>query len=463
MPGREVWLGALRRFNEGEGSLPQAFALRRARLLTVMAWVAMLGSIPWASYFILMGRPLAALLPGSAVLAGALTLGLLRLHLHRVAVLLFSLGCLLAVLGMCLLLDLPSAGAPRSTHLYLLPLFVCVFYFLQYGEGWLRLLVSALLLGAFVLLQSAELRFVDAPPMPASVRQQAVWAVALLTVVMLYLCVVTMLRDARQATELELDFARGIAAGEIEPFFQAQCDAEGRLMGAEVLMRWRHPLRGLVPPGEFIPMAEATGLIKPAGQRLLEQVCSLLLQWQQGGALAGLPMAINVSSVQLQSDAATERLIETVPRALREAGLIKFELTESAYAQDFDDLLAKMQAMRAQGIRLALDDFGTGFSSLSLLKRLPLHQLKVDQSFVRDLPDDPDACHIAATIVRLGRDLGLDVVAEGVETQAQLDCLRAMGCSAFQGFLFARPLSAESFANQAALWRRGLKPPAGGV
>jgi EAL domain-containing protein (putative c-di-GMP-specific phosphodiesterase class I) len=278
--------------------------------------------------------------------------------------------------------------------------------------------------------------------------------VALLTALLTYACTVTMLRDARQASALELDFARGIAAGEIEPFFQAQCNAQGELIGAEVLMRWRHPRRGLVAPAEFVPIAEATGLIEPAGQRLLEQVCRLQMGWQDGGPLHGVPLSINVSTHQLQSESATERLIATVPEALARAGLVKFELTESAYAEHFDQLRERMLRMRERGIRLALDDFGTGFSSLSRLRGLPLDQLKVDQSFVHDLPDDTDACRIAVTIVHLGLDMGLEVVAEGVENVRQLDCLREMGCTGYQGHWFSRPVSATRFLALAEKWKQ---------
>ncbi len=452
-PAPQRILAALQRFEAAEGRLPSGFVRRRARLLRATAWVALLGSLPWVLLFVLKGPARVALLPGAAMACSVLTLGLLRLQLYRMAVLLLLLGCLLVVLGLSLLVDLPRDGIWRSTHLYLLPLFVCSYYFLQYRQPWLRAAVSLLLLGAFVLLQGAELRWVETPPVALQTRRNAIWMVALLTALMLYVSVYAMLRDARLASELELDFARGIAAGELLPYFQAQCDAQGRLTGAEVLMRWQHPQRGLVPPQDFVPMAEHTGLISPAGQRLLEQVCQLMTQWQQGGPMQGLSLAVNISSVQLQSESATAKLIATVPEALRRSGLLKFELTESAYIHDFDALLQRMLAMRAQGLRLALDDFGTGFSSLSLLRRLPLDQLKVDQAFVRDLPGDADALSIARTIVKLGRDLGLDVVAEGVETRAQLDCLREMGCTGFQGWLIAKPLPAEAFVALARTMR----------
>jgi diguanylate cyclase len=451
------WLGALRwllRLEANEGLVPQAFARRREHVLRVMAWLTIVGSLPWAAHFLFIDRPWVAWMPGLAIIGSTATLVLLQHRLPRAASIFYCLSAWVVVLALSLLVDLPGDGIPRSTQLYLIPLFVCSYFLLQYRPGWLLGLMSVLILGAFVALQTFDLRFVPVPPVPVHTRQVGVGLVAVLTALLTYACIVTMMRDARQASALELDFARGIAAGEIEPFFQAQCNAQGELIGAEVLMRWRHPKRGLVSPAEFVPIAEATGLIEPAGQRLLEQVSRLMSSWQDGGPLHGIPISINVSSYQLQSESAAERLIATVPPALAGAGLVKFELTESAYSDDFEQLRERMLRMRAHGIRLALDDFGTGFSSLSRLRGLPLDQLKVDQSFVHDLPDDADACRIAVTIVHLGLDMGLEVVAEGVENVRQLDCLREMGCTAFQGHWFSRPVSATRFMALAEKWQQ---------
>ncbi len=454
-PGRRS--GALRwmaRLDASEGLVPQAFARRREHVLWVMAWLTILGSLPWMAHFLYIGRAWVACMPGLGVAGSAFTLLLLKLKLPRAASVFYCFSAWLVVLALGLLVDLPSGSIPRSTQLYLIPLFVCSYFLLQYRPGWLLSLMSVLMLGAFVALQTFELRFVDMPEVPLETRRGAVGLVAVLTALLIYACIVTMLRDARQSSALELDFARGIAAGEIEPFFQAQCNAQGELIGAEVLMRWRHPRRGLVSPAEFVPIAEATGLIEPAGQRLLEQVCKLLAGWQDGGPLQGVPISINVSSFQLQSESATEKLIATVPAELAAAGLVKFELTESAYADSFEQLRQRMLRMRARGIRLALDDFGTGFSSLSRLRDLPLDQLKLDQSFVHDLPDDADACRIAVTIVHLGLDMGLEVVAEGVENVRQLDCLRDMGCTGYQGHWFSRPVPAPRFMALAEKWQQ---------
>jgi EAL domain-containing protein (putative c-di-GMP-specific phosphodiesterase class I) len=190
---------------------------------------------------------------------------------------------------------------------------------------------------------------------------------------------------------------------------------------------------------EFIPVAEQSGLILPLGQWVLEQACRLLAAWAQDPQRAHWTLAVNLSARQLrQSD-----LVDTVLRALQESGAdprrLKLELTESQLLHDVEDSIEKMAALAAHGVRFALDDFGTGYSSLTYLKRLPLSQLKIDRSFVRDLLLDPNDAAIARTILQLAQSLELEVVAEGVETEAQFNALRAMGCPYFQGYHFGRP------------------------
>jgi EAL domain-containing protein (putative c-di-GMP-specific phosphodiesterase class I) len=226
---------------------------------------------------------------------------------------------------------------------------------------------------------------------------------------------------------------------------QPQCEADGRIVGAEALMRWRHAERGFVAPSDFIPVAERSGLIIPAGQRVLDDVCRAMLRWQQIDALRDIAVSVNVSRVQLTPGTPVARLVDAVPASLSNRGLIKFELTESMFVEDFDATCQLLEGIRARGIRISLDDFGTGFSSLSYLRRLPLDDLKLDQSFVRQLPADRTTEKIARSIVGLGHDLGLDVIAEGVENPSQLQALQAMGCTCFQGFLFSRPVTLQEF------------------
>ena len=240
-------------------------------------------------------------------------------------------------------------------------------------------------------------------------------------------------------TELESELRQGLEQNELFLTFQPQVDRKGRLKGAEVLLRWQSPKRGLVMPGEFIAVAEESGLILPLGQWVLRQTCVTLARWSGDPSLSALELAVNVSARQFRDG----NFAETVRTILSETGApparLRLELTESALLDEVETVISHIHELRAMGVGFSLDDFGTGYSSLTYLKRLPLTQLKIDRSFVRDLLEDDNDAVIARTLIALGHSLGLQVVAEGVETQAQLDFLMAEGCDGYQGYLFGRP------------------------
>ena len=225
----------------------------------------------------------------------------------------------------------------------------------------------------------------------------------------------------------------------------AQVVAQHRVIGAEALLRWHDPVNGLVPPLAFIPLAEESGLILPIGQWVLETVCERLALWARQPELAHLSIAVNISARQFRQKDFIEQVLNAVTRSGARPQQLKLELTESMLVHDIEDVIAKMVTLKAAGIGFSLDDFGTGYSSLAYLKRLPLDQLKIDQGFIRDILIDPDDAAIAKMIISLGDSLGLNVIAEGVETEAQRQTLSGQGCHAYQGYLFSRPLPLENF------------------
>ena len=245
---------------------------------------------------------------------------------------------------------------------------------------------------------------------------------------------------------LETGLRTALAQEQFVLHYQIQVSGDGQPTGAEALVRWQHPERGLVAPAEFIGLAEETGLILPLGQWVLETACAQLALWGAQAATEHLTMAVNVSARQFHQS----HFVDSVQAALQRSGAnphrLKLELTESLLVNKVDDVIAKMVALKALGIGFSLDDFGTGYSSLSYLKRLPLGQLKIDPSFVRDLMSDFNDPVIARAIVALGHSLGLQVIAEGVETAAQRDMLASVGCDAYQGYHFGRPVSATRLA-----------------
>ncbi|MBV2264731.1 MAG: EAL domain-containing protein [Thauera sp.] len=252
---------------------------------------------------------------------------------------------------------------------------------------------------------------------------------------------------------LHSDLRQAIRAGQFELHYQVQVDAGRRPAGAEALVRWRHPEKGLIHPGGFIDLAEETGLIVPLGHWVLATACGQLALWARHPATAHLRLAVNVSARQFRQPSFADEVRSLLEHTGAPADRLKLELTESSLIEDAEAVIERMETLRALGIRFALDDFGTGYSSLAYLKRLPLAQLKIDQSFVRDLMSDPNDASIVRTILALGDSLGLAVIAEGVETEAQYAFLAAHGCRAYQGYLFGRPVARDVF--EAALASSG--------
>jgi diguanylate cyclase (GGDEF)-like protein len=244
---------------------------------------------------------------------------------------------------------------------------------------------------------------------------------------------------------LETDLRTALGENQLFLHFQAQLNAEKNLCGAEVLLRWRHPERGMISPAEFIPVAEESGLILPIGQWVIENACKQLARWAKHEVFSQLSIAVNVSSRQFHQTDFVEQVVNAIEASGANPQRLKLELTESLLITNVDDVVAKMTALKARGIAFSLDDFGTGYSSLAYLKRLPLDELKIDQSFVRDTLSDANDAAIVTTIIGLADRFDLSVIAEGVETEAQRLFLERNGCLTYQGYLFSKPLPLAEF------------------
>ena len=254
---------------------------------------------------------------------------------------------------------------------------------------------------------------------------------------------------------MENDLRRALERNEFELHYQPQVEiTTGRLVGMEALLRWRHPERGLVAPGAFIPLAEETGLIVPIGAWVLREACRQGMAWRRAGA-PDFRLAVNISTRQFWRG----NLLETLEQVLRETGapaaLLDLELTESILVRHETETVALLKYLSKLGVMISIDDFGTGYSSLSYLKRFPIHKLKIDQSFVRDIHEDIDDAAITTAIIAMARGLNLKVIAEGVETRAQLEFLNSLGCHEAQGYHLGRPVPAgelNAIAVSGRLW-----------
>jgi len=244
---------------------------------------------------------------------------------------------------------------------------------------------------------------------------------------------------------MEAALRRALDKGEFRLYYQPQIDQHGGLIGAEALLRWFPPDQAMVSPDAFIPLAEDTGLILPIGQWVLDTACAQLKAWESDPRTQSLQLSVNVSARQFHQ----QDFVESIQRSLASSGInparLKLELTESVVLDNVDAVVSRMQQLNVLGLRFCLDDFGTGYSSLSYLKRLPLEQVKIDQSFVRDVPEDQNDAAIVRAIMAMSRSLGLQVIAEGVETQAQRDFLLQNDCLVYQGFLFCGPIPIEEW------------------
>ncbi len=430
-----------------------ALGIHRRRIRLIL-WVsaALLSTLGagWALFFGLTGQPVIAWVESILLITGACVAWLTHKRRTRAAFLLVLAVSYTALTLFSLYLDIPDSVAPRTSHLYLLVLSLASLLVFKHESRALRWFLTSVLMLTFLVFASTSWGIASEFAIPATVRKSGVWINTAAAMVGLLALVHIMLTDTADSNSLERDLEQGLARREFFLVYQPQVQADGTVVGAEALLRWRHPRLGLVSPGEFIPVAEQSGLILPLGAWVLDTACQTLLRWATLPAMAGLTLSVNVSAKQfLQQD-----LVQQVEAALLRYGVsaskLKLELTESMLVHDMDDIVRKMHSLHALGVGCALDDFGTGFSSLSYLKKLPLDQIKIDQAFVRDVLTDPSDAAIARTVLQLGESLGFAVIAEGVETEGQRDFLLDNHCRLFQGYLYSRPLAVSDFEMYAA-------------
>jgi len=425
---------------------PSELHRRRVRM---MLWIGsallLLVGLSWGTYFSSQGHWLIAVTDGVIILLG-LAVAWLTHHQHtRRAFFLLTASAFAIICAVSLLLDVPTAQAPRSTHHFLLVLAVASLLVLRDERAALRYCVTGACLLAFVVLSSAQLGVTTAYSLPDTMRVWGTWVNNGFSALGVFLLIQVIVSDVAEHSSLEIDLRKGLLRDEFFLVYQPQVTSMGLVTGAEALLRWRHPTLGLVPPDEFIPLAEQTGLILPLGSWVLGTACAQLVAWADQPGMEELTLSVNVSVHQFRQADFVRQMQSVLERTGVQPRRLKLELTESSLAHDMEDIVRKMEQLKALGVGFSLDDFGTGYSSLNYLKRLPLDQLKIDQSFVRDVLTDPNDAAIARMVIGLGDSLHFAVIAEGVETRGQQEFLMQNGCHLFQGYLFSKPVTAEAF------------------
>ncbi|MEO9333837.1 putative bifunctional diguanylate cyclase/phosphodiesterase [Ectopseudomonas guguanensis] len=416
---------------------------RRMRMLASLVMVAM--GLFWGLFFSSRGYWAIVVMDVTIICSGLAVFGLTLRNRARAANLILFGALILIVVASTLLLDPSTPAAPRATHLYLLPVAVGALMAFRDEHLWLRYGMSLFCLLLFVALAASNWRPTDLYALPDEVRITGSWLQGLVAMALLFVLLHILQSDTAERSELDRDLRAAVREGQFVLYYQPQLDDTGRVTGAELLIRWQHPQRGLLSPGEFIDHAENTGLIIPIGQWVLEQTAARLRQWRDDPLYRDLVLAVNISQKQFGQASFVAEILGLIERHGIDAQRLELELTETLIVHDLEDLTRKMTALVEQGVRFSLDDFGTGFSSLSHLKRLPLSKLKIDRSFICDVLTDANSETIVRTVIALGQSMGMTVIAEGVETEAQRRFLVDNGCRRFQGYLLGRPMPLADF------------------
>lgn len=421
-------------------------AQRRERRMRLLASLVLLiaGSV-WGVFFTLRGVWGIVLMDVLMIVCGlGVYLLTLRNQVRQANLLLFSVAIVI-IAGMTLALDPPSAAAPRATHLYLLPLAVAALMAFRDEPLWLRYGVAVLCVVLFIALGASSWTPTRAYSLTDDVRMIGSWMQSIAAMLMLFVLLHILQSDAAERTVLDRDLNVALREQQFVVHYQPQLNSAGKVTGAELLIRWQHPQRGLLPPSEFIDHAEKTGLIIPIGQWVLQQAFTQLRAWQTDPLYRDISLAVNISQNQFRCNSFVADMGALIDEYGIDTRRLELELTETLIVQDIEDLMRKMAALVERGVRFSLDDFGTGFSSLSHLKRLPLAMLKIDRSFISDVLTDSSSETIVRTVIALGQSMGMAVIAEGVETEAQKQFLLTSGCDQFQGYLFSKPLPLDEF------------------
>ncbi|MDH1683347.1 EAL domain-containing protein [Pseudomonas chengduensis] len=417
---------------------------RRMRMLASLVMIAM--GVLWGVFFSARGYWAIVIMDVAIIFSGLAVFVLTLRDKARSANLILFSALIVVVVASTLLLDPSTRMAPRATHLYLLPMAVGALMAFRDDPLWLRYGVSLFCLLLFVALAASNWRPTDLYALPDDVRRVGSWLQAGVAMVLFFLLLHILQTDTAERSELDRDLRAAIREGQFVLHYQPQLNDAGRVVGAEVLIRWQHPQRGLLAPGEFIDHAENTGLIIPIGQWVLEQTAAQLRRWKGDPLFGDLGLAVNISQKQLSQSSFVAEILGLIERHGIDARRLELELTETLIVHDMEDLTRKMTALVEHGVRFSLDDFGTGFSSLSHLKRLPLSKLKIDRSFICDVLTDANSETIVRTVIALGQSMGMTVIAEGVETEAQRRFLADNGCTQFQGYLLGRPMPLVDFS-----------------
>lgn len=433
---REGWL--LRKFPKSDQAV-KVFKIVRVSGINCL----LLGCV-WCAYYAFMGRfDLSTLFVGLSVIGLACIQMARQVDLRRAPVVAHGMFLIVTLIA---LIDSPTAEVPRSVHLFFLPLaagssFVFGAERRYMGNGFPVLCLLAF--GWFAFEGFGGVDPVLSPP--ASVRRMGAAANVATATALLGAILGIYRKDLMSRIPLARDLGMAISRNQLRVYYQPQVDAEGKIFGVEALVRWQHPERGLLTPEKFIPLAEESGLIGELGNWMLAESCRQLKAWADDPQFSRIRISVNVSAHQLSGGDFNVIVREALAQTGANPQRLMLELTESALASDLASVRSAMENVRSQGVEWALDDFGTGFSSLSVLRSLPLSKIKIDKQFVHDASRSESGRQLLVKILEIASVMQMTALAEGIEDETQQAMLVGMGCSQFQGYLFGRPQALDQF------------------
>ncbi len=402
-------------------------------------------SVFWTVIFASQGLRTMAIAELFPVAASLVCFVLATLGRFDLFLLVAQISFLLFIIGFSLVFDIPEVGSPRVTHLFLPVLGMLGYLTHLRRPSRLQLAVIAASLATFVVLHATDIRLPFADPIPPEIRVVGVWLNPTIATLVFCATIYALQQRLTAPNGIARELVGALRHGELSLAYQPQVDRDGRIIGAEALLRWNHPKRGAIPPSTFIPAAEEVGLMPIIGNFVLEQALATLSRWSADPRRAQLTLSVNVSASQFNESDFETTLRGLLDRQRIDPTRLRLELTESVLIAGLEPVAEKMAALKALGLTFALDDFGTGYSSLAYLRSLPVSELKIDRSFVAGAAESARDAALLRSILALADDLGLATIAEGVETAAQCAVLADLGCEAFQGFFFGRPMPLADF------------------
>jgi len=348
----------------------------------------------------------------------------------------------------CLLFDVATLDRPRVAHLFLPAGAILGYLNYRRDPSFLQIVLIILSIACFIFFSGSSFTLENAIPLSENIRSHGGWIATCVATLMICISIYTMQLEIQTENTMVQDLRLALAKEQFELFYQPQMDSSEKIIGAEVLLRWHHPVLGYIPTKDFIPAAETFDLMPEIGEWVLVQGVKVLQDWSEKEATKDLTLSINISADHFMQPNFEQTVIAMVQKYEVNPAQLILEITESIALNNCVSVIEKMHFLSKHGIQLSLDDFGTGYSSLSYLQKMPIRQIKIDRSFVQAALDDKRSNKLVTGIIKIGLDLNLQVLVEGIETAEQFSAFKNNGCTEFQGYLWGCPMPLNDFLKQ---------------